>query len=83
MKFTSILAIAFCVVAVSAAPRRGGNRHNKVNNSNKVGTQVIDNGGNTSSGGGKGLLGDVNILGGGIGNKETTNNKNSQNLVIN
>lgn len=81
MKFTTILAIAFCVVAVSAAPHKGGNRSNKENNSHttiKKGSQTI--GSNGSTGGSKGgLLGPIDI---GIGNKNENKNTATQNMNI-
>lgn len=86
MKFSTVLALAFCVAMVSAAPHRHG-RHGDVNqedNSNhennsknihKTNNQSIGSVG--SSGSSDGLLN--NLLSGGILSKTTNNNYVSQN----
>ncbi|CEP17272.1 hypothetical protein [Parasitella parasitica] len=93
MKFSTVLALAFLVAAVSAAPqpgrhgRHGGNKSNRENNSryednSNSGNKKIDQGigsvGSTSNGLLGGLLGGANILG-----KTTNTNKVGQSATIN
>ena len=97
MKFSTVLAIAFCVAVVSAAPHRDWNdednsnvEHNKnyednrnsENNSNDQSKSIGQSLGSVGSSSGGGLLGG-GILGGGILSKTEKTNNVGQSATIN
>lgn len=86
MKFSTVLAIVFCAVAVSAAPHHGGdsnkeknvNVEDNSNHKNKEINQSIGSVGSTNNGG---LLG--GLLAGGVLSETTNTNNVNQNANIN
>lgn len=97
MKFSTILAIAFCVAAVSAAPHRGHRDNGDVNYNHEVNTNTENNGKtevniNDESKSIDQNIGDVGstsnggllggLLGGGIASNSNSENNVEQNANI-